>query len=207
MLAFDFDIFVFSKQVESLWPLAVAAGAAFSAVRLGYRGYKNDLTKVHEEIMKELTPNHGSSMKDQLSRIEERQVGVVTTLDDVRQIAKRAEDMGHANAVRLDALVSSVDVGFFEINPHGAVVRVNERFCEIFGISKEEAMAANDKQLIHPDDKETVQEAYRAAVASGSSFVATYRFHRKDETEWHRLTIRSYPCCDGAYVGTIELLD
>lgn len=204
MLAFD--IFVLSKQVQSLWPLVVAAAAGFSAVRLGYRGYKNDLNKVHQEIMKELTPNHGSSIKDQISRIETRQVDIGDTLQDVRDIAKRAEDMGHANAVRLNALVSSVEVGFFETNSHGAVTRVNERFCEIFGITKDEALASNDKQLIHPDDKEMVQDSYRAAIASNSPFVATYRFHRKDEDTWNKATIRSYPCCDGGYVGTIELL-
>jgi PAS domain S-box-containing protein len=108
---------------------------------------------------------------------------------------------------RYDALSELVPVGVFQTDPEGDCLWVNPRWCEIAGLSPEEARGKGWSAAIHPDDRERVFREWYDAAKGGTVFRSEYRFQGREglvtwvlgqakaETDWAGRTI--------GYVGTI----
>ena len=82
-------------------------------------------------------------------------------------------------------LAAVAPVGIFRTDAAGNCVYVNERWCEIAGITKEQARGEGWAGAIHPEDRKRVLEEWYQAAKDGSRFRSEYRLGRSDsEVRW-----------------------
>jgi len=88
----------------------------------------------------------------------------------------RAEEALRESERRFQALTRISPVGVFRTDESGNCVYVNERWCQISGISNDDALGSKWAQAIHPDDRELVFSTWTKAVSARQSFRLEYRF-------------------------------
>ena len=81
---------------------------------------------------------------------------------------------------RYGILVQLSPVGIFHTNAEGHCIDVNQRWCELAGLSYEEALGTGWAKGIHPEDKHNVYQAWNEAVQSQEAFSSEFRFVDKD---------------------------
>ncbi len=82
---------------------------------------------------------------------------------------------------RFDILTQVVPIGIFRTDTQGNCLYVNDRWCQITGLTPEDARDAGWVQGLHPDDRDRVVAEWMQAVASDSPFQAEYRFQTADD--------------------------
>ena len=82
----------------------------------------------------------------------------------------------------LAGLTTHTPVGVFMSDATGACRYVNERWCELTGLTFAQAMGDGWADAVHPDDRERVAAEWSLAAAEGRDSVIPYRFLRPDET-------------------------
>ncbi|MBD2021749.1 GAF domain-containing protein [Leptolyngbya sp. FACHB-36] len=82
----------------------------------------------------------------------------------------------------LNLLATVSPIGIFRANVDGSCRYVNDRWCEISGMSAEEAMGTGWAQAIHPDDRHQAVADWLEAIRTQSSFQSQYRFQHRDGT-------------------------
>ncbi len=73
-------------------------------------------------------------------------------------------------------LAAASPVGIFRTNQQGDCVYVNERWCNIAGISLEEALGSGWTGAIYPDDRLRVSQEWHQAAQVTQAFQSEYRF-------------------------------
>ena len=119
----------------------------------------------------------------------------------------RAETALRQSELLFHTLAQVSPVGIFRTDAQGDCVYVNERWCEIAGISADAALGQGWARAIHPEDRDQVfAEWYRSAEES-RPFKMEYRLQRPDGlSTWvvgQALREPSGPDRLGGYVGTI----
>ncbi len=108
---------------------------------------------------------------------------------------------------RFRALAEVSPVGIFSSDPTGRTTFVNGRWCELAGLTPEEAMGEGWTRALHPDDRAPVADAWTQAVRAGESSAAEFRFVRPDGSIcWLVGQSRAQHRPDGSlagYVGTV----
>ncbi len=97
--------------------------------------------------------------------------------------ARRAERALAASEARFRGLATAAPVGIFQTDAAGACTYVNQRWCEIAGMSADEAAGQGWLRALHPADRAAVCDAWRDAVAARRGFQMRYRFLRPDGSE------------------------
>ncbi len=77
---------------------------------------------------------------------------------------------------RYQALASAVPVGIYEADADFNCIFVNDRWCELSGMSREDAHGSGWAEALHPDDYDRVEEAWRRMANEGGEFKLEYRF-------------------------------
>ncbi|MDJ0737689.1 MAG: PAS domain-containing protein [Nostocaceae cyanobacterium] len=95
---------------------------------------------------------------------------------------KQAELALRSSEQRYATLAQAAPVGIFRINVRGNCLYVNQRWCEIAGLSPAEATEAGWIRAIHPEDREQVFNKWYQAAQDDSPFQLEYRFQRPDGT-------------------------
>jgi PAS domain S-box-containing protein len=133
-------------------------------------------------------------------------IGRVWSFRDITD-RRRAEGALRESEERFRVLADVSPVGIFSSDPNGRTVFVNRRWCEIAGLSEEQAMGDGWQAALHPEDRERVATAWAEAVREGESSAAEFRFVRPDGTvTWLVGQSRAQYHPDGrlaGYVGTI----
>jgi PAS domain S-box-containing protein len=80
------------------------------------------------------------------------------------------------------SLTARAPVGVFATDADGSCVYVNDRLCELIGLTFEQALGAGWTTALHPDDCDWVRKGWEAALAAGSDFQPEHRFQRPDGT-------------------------
>jgi PAS domain S-box-containing protein len=120
---------------------------------------------------------------------------------------KRAEEALQASEQRFRTLTAHAPVGIFLTDREGDCLFVNERWCEMAGMSPEEAHGQGWARALHPDDRERVFHEWAAAVKAGQSFAYEYRFRTpRGKVRW--LQGNAVGLCNEAgqvrgYIGTL----
>ncbi len=78
------------------------------------------------------------------------------------------------------ALAGHTGIGVFVSNVAGETVFVNERWCELTGLTSEQGMGEGWRTAIHPEDVVRIEPEWAAAAAEGRDSVVEYRFVRPD---------------------------
>ncbi|MEP0909183.1 PAS domain S-box protein [Leptolyngbya subtilissima ST-M1] len=89
---------------------------------------------------------------------------------------KQAEEARRESETRFRTLTRHAPVGIFMTDPDGNCLYVNERWCEIAGMSPETAQGTGWVSALHPDDRERVADVWYQAAQNAQVFVAEYRF-------------------------------
>ncbi|MEM9503352.1 MAG: PAS domain S-box protein, partial [Cyanobacteria bacterium P01_E01_bin.43] len=122
------------------------------------------------------------------------------------EVMQAQSDMS-AKEQRFEALAAIAPVGIFRTDLTASCLFVNQRWCEITGLTVEQALNQEWPSILHPDDRERVATAWYQAVAERHPFHLDYRLQRFDgEVIW--VNEQSAPELDAdgnmiGYVGTI----
>ncbi|WP_413161064.1 PAS domain S-box protein [Capilliphycus salinus ALCB114379] len=95
---------------------------------------------------------------------------------------KQFEQQLQTSQRRYATLTEVSPVGIFHTNTQGECLYVNQRWCEIAGLSPSEAMGSGWSRAIHPEDREQVSQQWYEAAQQNKQFQCEYRFLRSDGT-------------------------
>ncbi len=108
---------------------------------------------------------------------------------------------------RFESLAVVAPVGIFRTNANGEGIYLNDRWCQIAGMTAAEAMGSNWARALHPDDREKVATEWYASVQERRPFKMECRFQNKEGlTTWVLSQSAAEFNIDGeiiGYVGTI----
>jgi PAS domain S-box-containing protein len=107
------------------------------------------------DIIKEIHPNGGTSMKDALGRIERTQL-----IADQRQ----------------KAIISDLDYGTWETNEQGLVIWVNRTLCRMTGRTPNEILGHGWINMIATEDRERVHKEWDESIADAREFELEYNY-------------------------------
>ena len=105
-----------------------------------------------------------------------------------QQVRVRTRHLEHTSAElrkseeRYRTLASISPVGIFRTDAAGSTTYVNPKWCEISGLSFNEALGDGWLEAIHPDDKERLREGWRKSAELHKASFSDYRFVRPDGT-------------------------
>jgi PAS domain S-box-containing protein len=120
---------------------------------------------------------------------------------------KRGEMALRESEERFRTLASHAPVGIFRSEPNGDNVFVNESWCEMAGLTPEEARGAGWMKALHPEDRDRVAGGWTQAVEHGEHSIAEFRFLRPDGVvTWLQGNAAPLRNADGelvGYIGTI----
>jgi PAS domain S-box-containing protein len=130
---------------------------------------------------------------DPLPRFGESEVNVLERLAQLASVAlenarqreaarnelserQRAEEALRASEEMFRTLTTASPVGVYVTDPQGRCQYVNERWCQMAGLTPEEAMGDGWQQGLHPDDRERVFAAWGRMVEANGRWGLEYRF-------------------------------
>ena len=88
-----------------------------------------------------------------------------------------------ASEARFRGLAEAAPVGIFQTDPQGHCLYVNDRWCEIAGMSTQEAAGTGWLRAVHPADRASVNACWNTALAGREAFQMRYRFMRPDGSQ------------------------
>jgi PAS domain S-box-containing protein len=83
---------------------------------------------------------------------------------------------------RYAILVDASPVGIFHTDAEGQCLYVNRKWCEIAGLTEDQARGTGWVQALHPDDRARIFREWSEAASRQRPFVSEYRFQRPDGT-------------------------
>lgn len=85
----------------------------------------------------------------------------------------------------LHRLLAAAPVGIYQTDAQGDCLFVNERWCEIAGISRDAALGSGWAEAVHPEDRQRVSETWYGVAPVGKEFHIEFRFlHPSGEIRW-----------------------
>jgi PAS domain S-box-containing protein len=91
----------------------------------------------------------------------------------------------YASEQRYSTLAQAVPVGIFRTDNQGQCLYVNERWCEMTGLTFAEARQDGWAQTLHPDDRERVFAQWYDCAQNNLPFQSEYRFQKRNgEITW-----------------------
>ena len=117
------------------------------------------------------------------------------------------EELRHARE-RFNTLTKVATVGIFLAAQDGSYLYVNERWCDITGLSTEESFGEGFIEAVHSHDKKRVLTEWKKAVANKEQFYSEYRVTRKTDDAEIWVLAQALPEIESdgtvaGYVGTI----
>jgi diguanylate cyclase (GGDEF)-like protein/PAS domain S-box-containing protein len=101
-------------------------------------------------------------------------------------------------------LSSHTPVGIFVSDTAGGCVYVNGRWCELTGLSSDQALGDGWAAALHPEDADRVRGEWAEASAAGRDSIVEYRFRRPDgSVSWIQGFASAIRDVEGAVVGWV----
>jgi len=135
-----------------------------------------------------------------------KQVGFLGIQRDITkqkaaQLALRESEAQHRMLAR------SVPVGIFRTDAKGSCLYVNDRWCEMTGLSESEAQGSGWVAALHEDDRKRVFEEWTHAAEAGVEYESDYRLRSSDgKVSWVHVLATLQRDHDGnvsGYLGSI----
>jgi len=98
------------------------------------------------------------------------------------QRGRQTESLLRESEGRYQTLARISPVGIFRTDTEGSTTYVNPKWCEISGLSYEEALGDGWLKAVHPDDREELGKGWRESAQQKNRSVSDYRFLRPDGT-------------------------
>lgn len=120
---------------------------------------------------------------------------------------KRSDEALREAEHRFRTLTQSVPVGIFQTDSEGNCLFVNQKWCELAGMSPEAAQGHGWSAALHPADRDRIGQEWYAAARERREFRADYRFRTpQGETRWLHGAAVALCSNDGeitGYFGTV----
>ncbi|MBC6435029.1 PAS domain S-box protein [Nostoc sp. HG1] len=133
-------------------------------------------------------------------------VGYVGTVTDISD-RKRTETQLQESEGRYATLVEASPVGIFRTDAVGNCIYVNDRWCEISGLTPTTTFGDGWREGLHPDDRVAIATEWQQSIEENRPFQLEYRFQRPDgKVTWVYGQSVSELDSDGqvvGYVGTV----
>ncbi|MGA2269170.1 MAG: PAS domain S-box protein [Bryobacteraceae bacterium] len=125
-----------------------------------------------------------------------------------RALETKAEQALQESESRFRTIFEQAAVGMVQASLDQRLVRVNQRFCEFVGRSREELLQLTIGEITHPDDiAESKQHLERLLKGELSSFGLEKRYIRKDgDTVWGSLTVSLLRSPSGEPLSSIAVV-
>ena len=98
-------------------------------------------------------------------------------------IEKRVTDELHASEVMFHTLTEQSPVGIFKTDPNGFTTYVNPKWCQLSGLTREQALGNEWLNAVHPDDRELLHRNWKNDIQKDQISLAQYRFLKPDKSE------------------------
>lgn len=119
-----------------------------------------------EFIFSELTPNHGSSLKDQVNKIQK----------DINENTVFTKQICHRQRWILD----NRDEPIFECNCDGEYTWINEKYKSLVNYDSKDLLGHGWKTIIHSEDRDRVCHEWDSAVEDKRNSNGEYKIVTKD---------------------------
>jgi len=117
----------------------------------------------------------GSPVKNNLNET----IGSIGVFEDISE-EKKVTSLLDKEKVLFQTLATASPVGIFRTLPDGKTTYVNPKWCELSGLSFEEAIGDGWKKAVHPDDIGIVDVNWKTDIVSERPSRAEYRFLHPD---------------------------
>jgi PAS domain S-box-containing protein len=95
----------------------------------------------------------------------------------------RAQQALQRSERQLQQLIDTVPAAIWCTTPEGIPCYLNKRATDVTGLTVKDLIASDGSRsltVVHPDDRETFDQALARSIKTGTSFVGTYRQRRTD---------------------------
>src|SRR6266576_2821837 len=217
MLGPDLRIRRFTPMAEKMLNLiATDVGRPITDIKLN--ADVPDLDRILTEVLETMQPFQ-REVRDRAGRWHSLRVRPYRTLDnridgavmvfvDIDAIKTSIESI-RVSAERLRIMYDRAPVGIFETDLQGRFERVNDKFCELTGRTRESLIAMRSMDITHPDDVASDMEAFDR-IRSGlvPAVRQEKRYIREDgSTLWVELHRFSVPDGDGKAAFTVGIVE
>lgn len=104
-------------------------------------------------------------------------------------------------------LTDFLSAGVFATDGTGRLCYANDRCCELVGVARAEAVGRPWVDLVHPDDRERVADAWARVLDDGEPVAVEFRFPRVEgRSQWVRVQAGPRRADDGTRDGGVGLL-
>ncbi|MDB5339434.1 MAG: Histidine kinase [Planctomycetaceae bacterium] len=112
------------------------------------------------------------------SNVHRRDGELVSTRFFTRDITERRQFEAQQRELysRYESLIARSPAGIFETDAKGRCVFVNEKWCELSGLTRQQALGSGWKQAIHPEDRERELEAWQKNTRAGEELQINCRW-------------------------------
>jgi len=118
-------------------------------------------------------------------RIKERTAELQQAIAELKQENQerlKIEESLRESQKRFESLASVAPVGIYRTNTTGDCIYVNDRWCQIAGLTAAEAAGPNWARALHPEDREKVAAEWYTSVQENRPFELECRFQKPDGT-------------------------
>ena len=107
--------------------------------------------------------------------------GTAADISDLKQTEAHLRE----SKQRYASLAAAAPVGIFRHDAADNCIYVNDRYCQITGLTPEAAMGKEWQQGLYPDDRERVVTEWAQSIQENRAFRLKYRYQRPDqEVRW-----------------------
>ena len=132
---------------------------------------------------------------------------LVATARDVTDDKVQAEALLESEQ-RFRLLANNAPIGIAQSDAEGSIFFVNSKWCEIAGVTQQEAMGFQWKSLVHPDDLEVCINHWLSYLQAGHDMPAyEFRFkHRNGDIRWASSSVAMLKDPAGKVIGQIATI-
>jgi len=163
--------------------------------------FRNNTTLISRNGERLQIADSAAPIRDEKNRI----LGIVVVFNDITQQHKLRQ-LALASEQKYHTLATVAPVGIFHSDKQGKYLYVNEKWCELTGISAKDAMGDGWSASLHPADREQVLKQWDLSSKENTPFKLEYRFQLTSITRWVLALSTAEIDANGhilGYVGTI----
>jgi PAS domain S-box-containing protein len=190
---------LFEHKTSIIAQIILATGSLLTASYKLFRVISKEITErkdMHNKInhiLEELTPNHGSSIKDKINKMDSQ-------LSENTLLTGRIFD-------RQRWILDNEDIIVFESDNDGKCVWANKKYCDWLKRDDKYFLGHGWKNAIHPDDRERTSEYWEECVADSRDSENLFRMVDRDGKIYNVYCIANKSTDNNGYMGTIKIVD